>query len=622
MALIERFFAPTSEVKVDGLLEINLPRLGRFVALAGKNGSGKSRILNKLEWYVSARVNELPQVVGRQVQIATLENNILNNPNHPAIESWKNAIESEHQHLALTLERVVAFPDAPAFKAIRFVPKHLGLQDPRQLNSSQLIGTAEQAKNLGTDNIANTCLAYITRIQTQWWHTSHQGYAGSDETKAIALTEYQKLKDLIQQMLSTELTQNTDGIAMLFDKPISDAVLSDGQKIILQLCVALHAQKSGLDNTVFILDEPENHLHPSAAIDLLKRLYDVSSSSQIWIATHSIPLLAYIANIEPMSLWYVNEGAVTNAGKNPQIVLESLLGDEERIGQLNNFTGLPAQLAALNFASECLLPPQVVAYGNDDPQIKQIQAVINNLRGEASLAVLDYGAGKGRLLQGLAASLENSGSLISSSLDYYAYDEYETDQSTCANLISSIYDDGKLRCFNSADHFHSNKSDGSISLVVLCNVLHEIPANKWLTLFNESTLISRSLKDDGHLLIVEDQRIPIGEKAHEYGFLVLDTAQLRTLFGVADDDVLAKRFTSSDYRGDGRLKAHLIHKSLLSRVTVKTRSTAIEQLKIAAKVEIKKLQDKDPTYKNGQTYGFWTQQFANASLVLDDLGSH
>ena len=61
-----------------------------------------------------------------------------------------------------------------------------------------------------------------------------------------------------------------------------------------------------------------------------------------------------------MSLWYVDGGSASNSGRNPTAVLESLLGDEEQIGRLNSFTGLPAILANVNYAAECVLPPKVI----------------------------------------------------------------------------------------------------------------------------------------------------------------------------------------------------------------------------------------------------------------------
>jgi predicted ATPase len=53
----------------------------------------------------------------------------------------------------------------------------------------------------------------------------------------------------------------------------------------------------------FILDELENHLHPSVTIELLERITAAAPQAQIWVATDSIPLLAYISSVDPMALW-------------------------------------------------------------------------------------------------------------------------------------------------------------------------------------------------------------------------------------------------------------------------------------------------------------------------------
>jgi ABC-type cobalamin/Fe3+-siderophores transport system ATPase subunit len=159
-----------------------------------------------------------------------------------------------------------------------------------------------------------------------------------------------------------------DANATVFGKPLTDSGLSDGQKVLIQFAVALHAQKGRLDNTVFIMVEPENHLHPSALIEFFDALGEVANNSQFWIATHSVPLLAYLAHKEPMSIWYVEDGKVSNAGKKPEQVLSGLLelGNEEQIGNLNAFTSLPAQYAAIRFAAECLL---VSEKRRRDPQV-------------------------------------------------------------------------------------------------------------------------------------------------------------------------------------------------------------------------------------------------------------
>ncbi|WP_374759976.1 AAA family ATPase [Acidithiobacillus thiooxidans] len=66
------------------------------------------------------------------------------------------------------------------------------------------------------------------------------------------------------------------------------------------------------------MDEPENHLHPSAVIDLLDAIKEQNPHGQIWIATHSIPLLSHY---DEGSIWYVDEGSISFAGRKPELSL-------------------------------------------------------------------------------------------------------------------------------------------------------------------------------------------------------------------------------------------------------------------------------------------------------------
>lgn len=616
--LIQKFFVPASEVSELGLQEINMSRLGRFVALAGKNGAGKSRILNKLEFYVSEHVKGRTQLPMWRENLTNASNALTNNPTSLHRSAWEQSVESLRNQIVWATKRIIA-DESTEFKAIRFVPKELNLQDPRNHASRELVSRYSQAKSIGLNGYEQHCLFYIQQLQARWWNAGHQLFSGSSGEKAEALQEYESFQALIQRMLGTKVERNLNGEPMLFGKPIPDSGLSDGQKVILQLCVALHAQHSQLDNTVFLLDEPENHLHPSAAIDLLKSLYETTSSSQIWVATHSIPLLAYIASIEPTSLWYVNEGGISNAGRHPEIVLDSLLGDEERIGQLNSFTSLPAQLAAINYAIESLSAPKVVAGGEKDPQVSQIHQVIAKLAEGRLLNILDFGAGKGRLLEGLAATSAEAGEILSTVIDYYAFDAYPDDRDACLRVIGTHFPDSAQRHFASKEDFFSHKNDGSIDVVVMCNVLHEIPPKDWLEIFSAQSFVNRALNENGYLLLVEDQRIPVGELAHEHGFIVLDTSHLRLLFSVEEQDHHNSLFLCNDARGDGRLKAHLISKRLLCNITSESRKKSINALKSTAKDEIRKLRSSRMTnYANGILHAFWTQQFANTSLYLDE----
>ena len=90
MALIESFYVPQDELGKVGLTEVNMKRLGRFVALAGKNGAGKSRLLTTLKACVVKRSYFLKRLDEIEQEIASLEI-VLNE--HP-IHSDRNVLNS------------------------------------------------------------------------------------------------------------------------------------------------------------------------------------------------------------------------------------------------------------------------------------------------------------------------------------------------------------------------------------------------------------------------------------------------------------------------------------------------------------------------------------------------
>lgn len=614
--LITKFIAPTTEVSDVSLQAINMDRLGKFVALTGKNGAGKSRVLAKLHNFIVQRNSHLPQIDSIRQNLAGHQNAIKTQPESPNITHWRNNVAQYEQQLVFATERI--FSTTTTLGVLPFVPKQLNLADAKGFNKNQLQQQAEQAKNPGLGSFESFCFAYIEKTQERNWNASHQDAAQNPSEIAATKESYTKLVALIEELLKTKLGRSMDGDATLFNKPLAHANLSDGQKVLIQLAVALHAQNGKLDKTVFLLDEPENHLHPSALIEFLDALEKVAPSAQFWIATHSVPLLAHIANKEPMSIWYVEDGAISNAGSKPEKVLHGLLGNDAQIANLNNFSSLPAQYAALTFAAESLFPPQTIGGGVNDPQIAQIGGMLN-FDDPNPITVLDYGAGKSRLLAGLDALANEQGKELKNCLDYFAFDPSDADKTHSVAAIAKVYGSADNKHFLSEEAYFSSKDNGAIDVVVMCNVLHEISANEWLKLFGEQSLINRALKESGTLLIVEDQRIPTGEKAHQFGFLVFDTAHLKTLFEIKESDILAGLFRSQDHRGDGRLKAHWIGKGLLARMTSDTRKQAIDELIATAKTQIQQLRNAAPDYKVGQLHGFWTQQLANAILVRETL---
>jgi SAM-dependent methyltransferase len=362
------------------------------------------------------------------------------------------------------------------------------------------------------------------------------------------------------------------------------------------------------------MDEPENHLHPSAVIELLDTIRSFNPKGQIWIATHSIPLLSHF---EASSLWFVEGGAIKHSGRKPEQVLRSLLGSEEAIQKLKDFASLPAELARNRFAFECLCPPQVVETDSRDPQSKQLYDRLKIIwKGKESINLLDFGAGKGRMIANLA-DYEN---VSPNTLNYHAFDPSNLDREHCLKNIALSYRDEADRYHNTIDALRSKVDDNYFDVVVLSNVLHEIPHQDWCDTFYK---IKKLLKSDAYVLLIEDCRIPTGELAHQNGFIVLSTLHLKKLFNIPATD---PKFIAHDARFDsdeqrGRLMAHLIPTKYLESITSETIKESLIELKNSAKEEVRSLRKKESNYLNGVAHSFWIQQLANAMLCLTEYGN-
>lgn len=226
--------------------------------------------------------------------------------------------------------------------------------------------------------------------------------------------------------------------------------------------------------------------------------------------------------------------------------------------------------------------------------------------------MLDFGAGRGRLLPALVEEFGGP-SAFRERVDYRALelDDTHRDQRV-ANLVS-VYGEGAAeRDIPSMIELKARLDDHSVDVVVMCNVLHEIEPGAWPDVFRD---LRRVLKNRGYLLVVEDQRIPTGEKAHNQGFLILDGPHLAKLFGRREQDPKIL----SNHPADGRLTAHLVPAVLLDRVTPDTRRAALELLRDSCELAIRGLRKGPASGHNGHLHGLYAQMLANATLALKAL---
>lgn len=558
-----------------GLEEIKMKRLEQVVILAGKNGSGKTRVLNSI------------LQLNRTRSLGLVDN---------------------FEKIIITDSR-----DNKKIGIIEFVPKSLNLVDSGTLTQNDLVSYRDTLLNPGLQSISSATFATIQLTQDNWLNATHPNSFIDKTEREVIVKGYEDLTSLISTFLNTELTRDKDGYCLMFGKRFSTLNLSDGQKIILQLCAAIFSQQASLSDLVLFLDEPENHLHPQALKEVIAKIKECIPNGQIWIATHSISLLS---QFDPNSIWYVDRGKVEHAGKTPEKVLKGLLGEDDDISKLQDFLDLPSQFAVSRYAMECLLPPDVLMTGSQDPQIKQIKEALNALKGDAKLKILDFGAGKGRLLNNLNELYISENKILSDSIDYVAFDLFEADRDICAKNIADVYGDSKNKYYNSILEIFEHHDKKSFDVVVMCNVFHEIDPMQWIKIFKENGDLDNVIKDDGYLLVVEDNQIPKGEKAYTKGFLVLDTLHLKELFKIPSTET---KFIVDSQR-EGRLKAHLIPKQYLKNIDQQTIKTTLETVRDSSILKINKLREKEPpTYADGKLHAFYSQQLTNSVLTLDQL---
>jgi energy-coupling factor transporter ATP-binding protein EcfA2/SAM-dependent methyltransferase len=553
----------SGEPSNDGLADIKMRGLNRIVILAGANGSGKSRLLKRIQ----QRGHPQP---GCQYEVC----------NEPC-------------------------------SVINFVSTTLQLNDPATMPKDSIIQIAQRSATLGIDNIGvNTCV-YIQDIHNRWWSTSHQESKEEESIRNEAANNYQLLKELVEIVLGESLSHDSNDNATLFNNPIAKANLSDGQIALLQWCAALHAQGKRIAESILVMDEPENHLHPESMIETLDRIIAANKDGQIWIATHSVPLIAalYKNHSSDVSLYFMDKGKVSYASEQPDKVLNSLMGGESNIAALREFIDLPEILAFNRFAAQCLLQPGVSS--NSSPNDRQIQIVASGIDSSESMRkMLDFGCGKGRLLESLFAKF---GLNLSNQLDYVGCDNSDDNYELCQKVISKIYKDNKNRWFNNSQELPKDYPRQQFDRVILCNVLHEIAPTEWIELFSKDNIISSSLKDSGDLLIIEDYLMPQGEYAHEFGFIVLNTESLKSLFAAGDE----KDKIIVEPEREDRIKGHFVPKHLLANISAITIKNALLLAQSNAKEKIEEIRSgENHDYKAGRKHAFWVQQYANTTLAL------
>ena len=595
----------------SGLSNINFRRLGRIVVLAGPNGAGKTRILKSLTDSLACLKGVYSSDTASLTSVINSYEQVLARPEHP--EASRGVYEGMIRNTtrALNLRQTCKLEPPNSHGRIQtayFPTAAVDFGDPMLQLPATLVAVHDSAtQSIGTSELRSKAPLYIHHIASLYYNATHCETAATKDDRDRIAERWESLKNIVSTLLyGAAVTRDVQGKVLIDGSPCSR--LSDGQKALLIAATTIHAQSANLEEAILLVDEPELHLHPSALLEYIDRLIEVTPNGQVWIATHSIHILS---RVDPSSLWFVEAGTAKWAGKRPEAVLSALVGDETRIGQLERFLHLPAVYAMERFASECLLSAEIVDTGPEDSQSRQIRDILGKIE-STPLRVLDFGAGKGRIL----ATLREQDT-FAQRIDYHAYELDDTARSACVDAVTDAYSTDAespiKRVYANEDDIREKLNRASVDVVVMCNVLHEIEPNQWTKIF--TGVLSDLLRPKGYLLIVEDMQIPRGEHAHTHGFILLDTEHLQDLFAVDREDEDCFR----SFCQDSRLKAHLVRGDMLKNVSSDTVKTALYRRQDSAKAKIRALREEPSSFPNGRLLGLYTMLHSNASLALDDF---
>lgn len=585
----------------DGLQPIDIQRIGRIVAIAGANGAGKSRILKRISnimhrWeevrratqdFLSLAIDKVPErkLLDLAVEIEHRMDEYV----------WPSAYESVLLPVAMTIAS-----DAPPFHPLQ----QASVASFQNYSKPSL--TLEASQDCFW-RIGNACRGFIAATSSALEPTVDRD---------TIIERYADLCRRVRVVLNTDLKIHGQDDFRLFGLPLDDTNLSHGQRRLLDIAVKSWASQYALADVkssekvplVILMDEPENHLHPDALIAMVESILQLDEGIQLFVATHSLPLLAHIGTD---STWFVKQGTVVYGGSQVGDIVESLLGGERNVASLRGYLSEPANFAMRRFVSQCLHPPATVGPKGNDPQAAQLNAAAFPAEAtELRLRILDWGAGQGRLLSELD-SIERA-DVLSELIDYFAFDTDPSQQDACKAAIARVYGTSIGRYISSANELAALSYP--MDVVVMCNVLHEIPPRGWPDIFNA---VVRTLKSDGRLLVAEDLLLPDGEQAFDAGFALLPPEAIRALCG---PNVRVHAHSDEKYRD--RLVVYEIAARDAADVDAEAVIRCLTRLRDVSLAAVKQFKSSGTrNWKLGHRYAIASQSYLNATLALEEMAS-
>lgn len=640
---ISKIHIAENETKSVNLKEIDLTHksLGSVVALVGKNGAGKSRILKFVEAYAKVitprkyyggHIANIPSCMtspfsdvllsGEHNYKVYIKNGMKKDEIDAHLRSSLASFSQRYQQLSPAYIKVVDNDDLKVIKnkldnSITF--ETIISNDFQNIvkNSTALkqeLSKPQDSKILVNEFTAfnnHSTVEYIKNLTNKIATVEFNLYLKNRDNPLVikelikedkSFRLFNSFQNYVQKFLGKNFSyvQSAQGDTVtsslhLNGEPFNIDFLSPGQKMLFAHAILFFYldanSKTSFKESIIIIDEPEKHLHPEAQIQLIDALRDIiGKKGQLWIATHSVHILSHL-DVEEI-LMVKDDNIILPSRTTPGNSFNELMGLENHIIELTNFISSISEWAYGNFMLQCFKNPDVIFDNNrNDPQFILFKEFIKEM---SKLSLLDFGAGKGRIGYTISDDQEVASRVV--------YSAFEPDKGNYEFLSSTP---NLYKLYSQIDEIPK----GSFDIVILCNVLHEINPKDWVDNLHN---IRELLKDEGYLIVIEDRFLPKGETAHEFGYIILGTEELPILLNsncYLDLKLSEEKFCD-------RIIFNAFKKNEIN-ATAESVNAAIEKLQFNAFNNIKLLKKQEDNVYKGRRLGNEMQLYINSKLYLD-----